>query len=69
MHKEGLETYNDLIKIFILLLCTSIRQNREIEIIITCTSPYSHNNVHDHTNYNIAKLSALYWLGFTLNLE
>ena len=26
MHKEGLETYNDLIKTFILLLCTSIRQ-------------------------------------------
>ena len=28
-HKEGLETYNDSIKIFILLLCTSK------EIIIT----------------------------------
>ena len=43
MHKEGLETYNDLIKIFILLLCVSIRQDREIEnysywIIITCIS-------------------------------
>ena len=24
MHKEGLETYNDLIKIFTLLLCTSL---------------------------------------------
>ena len=34
MHKEGLETYNDLIKIFILLLCTSIRQDRDIEITI-----------------------------------
>ena len=32
MHKEGLETYDDLIKIFILLLCTSIRQNRKIKI-------------------------------------
>ena len=30
MHKEGLETYNELIKIFILLLCTSIRQDKEI---------------------------------------
>ena len=29
MHKEGLETYNDLI---ILFLCTSIRQDKEIEI-------------------------------------
>ena len=27
MHKEGLETYNDLIKIFILLLYTPIRQD------------------------------------------
>ena len=35
MHKEGLETYNDLIKMFILLLCTSIRQHKEIEITIT----------------------------------
>ena len=26
MHKEGLETYKDLIKIFLLLLCISIRQ-------------------------------------------
>ena len=33
MHKEGLETYNDLLKIFILLLYVSIRQDREIEII------------------------------------
>ena len=30
MHKEGLETYDDLIKIFILLLYTSIRQDKEI---------------------------------------
>ena len=34
MHKEGLETCNDLIKIFILLLCISIRLDREIEITI-----------------------------------
>ena len=33
MHKEGLETYNDLIKMFI-LLCTSNRQDRDIEITI-----------------------------------
>ena len=32
MHKEGLETYNDSIKILVLLLCTSIRQDRDIEI-------------------------------------
>ena len=31
MNKEGLETYNDLIKTFILLLCTSIRQHKDIE--------------------------------------
>ena len=29
MHKEGLEVYNDLIKIFILLLCISNRQYKE----------------------------------------
>ena len=35
MHKEALETDNDLIKIFILLfVCKSIRQDREIEITI-----------------------------------
>ena len=34
MHKEGLEIYNDLIKIIILLLCISIRQDKEIEIAI-----------------------------------
>ena len=34
MNKEGLETYNDLIKMFILLLCTSIRQHKDIEITI-----------------------------------
>ena len=33
MHKEGFKTYNDL-KIFILLLCISIRQDKEIEIEI-----------------------------------
>ena len=32
MHKEGLEIYNDLIKIFILLFCISIRQDKEIGI-------------------------------------
>ena len=30
MHKEGLETYNDLIKICILILCTSTRQDKKI---------------------------------------
>ena len=34
MHKESLETYNESIKIFILLLCISIRQDKEIEITI-----------------------------------
>ena len=34
MHKEGFKTYTDLIKIFILLLCISIRQDKEIEITI-----------------------------------
>ena len=34
MHKEGWETYKDLIKIFILLLCISNRQKKEIEIAI-----------------------------------
>ena len=34
MHKEGLETYKDLIKIFILLLCISIIRNKEMEIAI-----------------------------------
>ena len=34
MHKEGLETYNNSIKIPVLLLCTSIRQDRDIEITI-----------------------------------
>ena len=34
MHKEGLESYNDLIKIFILPPCTSIRQYREVKIAI-----------------------------------
>ena len=31
---KGLKTNNGLIKIFILLLCTSIIQDREIEITI-----------------------------------
>ena len=34
MHKEGLETYSDSIKILILLLCTSIRQYKDNEIRI-----------------------------------
>ena len=34
VHKEGLETYNDPIKILILFLCTSIRQHKDIEITI-----------------------------------
>ena len=34
MHKRGLETCNDSIKIFILLLCISIRQQKDIEITI-----------------------------------
>ena len=34
MHKAGLETYNDLIKMFILLVSTSIRQYKDIEITI-----------------------------------
>ena len=33
-YKMRLETYNDLIKIFILLLCISIRQDKEIGIPI-----------------------------------
>ena len=34
MHKEGFKTYNDLIKIFIPLLCISIIQDKGIEITI-----------------------------------
>ena len=34
VYKKGLETYNDSIKILILLLCTSIRQHKDIEITI-----------------------------------
>ena len=34
MHKEGLETYNDSIKILIPHLCTSIRQHKDNEITI-----------------------------------
>ena len=45
MHKEGLETYNESIKILILLLCISIRQDKDIEITIStipcnCTNQY-----------------------------
>ena len=32
MYKEGLEIYNNSIKILILLLCTSIRQHKDIDI-------------------------------------
>ena len=40
MYKEGLETYNDSVKVFVLLLCISIRQDKEIQITIIgiCTS-------------------------------
>ena len=34
MYKEGLEIYNDSIKILILLLCTSIRQHKDADIKI-----------------------------------
>ena len=34
MHKEGLETYNGSIKILILLVCTSNRHDKDIEITI-----------------------------------
>ena len=54
MHKNGLETYKDLIKIFILLLCISIRQDKEIDWIIistsTCMSPCRNNNLHNQLN-------------------
>ena len=61
MHKEGLEAYNDFIKISILLFCTAIRQDKEFEITIielyiitlfTCMSPCCHNNLYDQLNYN-----------------
>ena len=44
MHKEGLESYN---KIFILPPCTCIRKSKLqfVDYIITCTSPYSDNNL------------------------
>ena len=34
MHNDGLEIYNNLIKILILLLCISIRQVKQIKITI-----------------------------------
>ena len=34
MHNDGLKIYNNLIKTCILLLCISIRQDKEIEITI-----------------------------------
>ena len=41
---EGLETYNDLIKIIVLLLCTSIRHDSEI--LLDYNYMYiSHNNL------------------------
>ena len=53
MLKEGLETYNVLIKIFILLLCISIRQDRDIELqLLDYNYVYIHNNLHDKLNYN-----------------
>ena len=62
MHKEGLETYKDLIKIFILLICISIRQDWDIEITIigSCMSPCIHNNLHDQLNYNFHYSLQLY---------
>ena len=50
MDKKGLETYNDSIKILILLLCTSIRQHKDIEIRIIITCIYIHNNLYDQLN-------------------
>ena len=39
MCKESFEAYNDFIKIFSLLLCTSVTQDKEIDwIIMTCLS-------------------------------
>ena len=53
MHKEGLEIYNNLIKLCILIIFTSIRKDKEILLdTITCISPCSHNNLHDQLNYN-----------------
>ena len=53
MHKKGLKTYKDLIKIFILL---SSRQDMEIEIAIiitanTCILACSHNNLHKKNTF------------------
>ena len=54
IHKEGLETYNDLIKICIMLLAFII-QNREIEIMdYNCM--YIHNNLNDQLNYTISTI-------------
>ena len=43
MHKEGLQTYKDLIKIFILLICISIRQDWDIKhtVIGSCMSNHA----------------------------
>ena len=50
MHKEGLETYNGLIKIFILLLLDRI-EKLELQLL-----DYNYmcirNNLHDQSNYN-----------------
>ena len=56
MHKEGFETYKDLIKYlfcFFVYLLDRISK-LQLRIIIstsTCISPYSHNNLHDQLNY------------------
>ena len=50
MHK-GLEIYKDVIKTFFLLLCITIRQNKEIGIAImisTSTHVSHNNNLHDY---------------------
>ena len=37
MYNEGLVTHNHLIKIFIMFLCTSIRQDKEIKLkVLDC---------------------------------
>ena len=58
MHKE---IYKDLIKIFILLLCTSNRQDKEIAIT-DYKYMYIHNNVHDQLNCNFYYSFQLYIL-------
>ena len=56
MHKE---IYKNLIKIFILLLCTSNRQNKEIAIM-DYKYMYDHNNVYDQLNPNFRYSLQLY---------